>query len=400
MHALHQVGSDGISADLRVLPMERFFADQPSDGMIIDPVLLDGAGQLCGAWLHEQVINPGIHFPVQFDELTFYGPPYPSPMVLRCLLRVVQYDYRHLRANLEVVGPDGRVHIGIAGWQHYVVHVPTNRIRLSHGARNELSGERWDIPTVPLPARGHYVASLVDGLSEKGSGSMEQASAHVMLSAAEREQWRAHRGPASRRVQWLLGRIAAKDAVRAYLARQYGLSLYPADVEVVTDAHGRPRVQGAWAADIPTVPAVSLAHDGMIGVGIAGGDGPDDYLGIDIERVLPRDDGFLDLAFSARERTWLRELDESARWEWVTRFWCAKEAMGKAVGYGLEDGPSAVSIERVDWDTGRLVLMLGDSLGSRLPELAGERLLVYTARAEELAVASTICERAEPMAAR
>jgi phosphopantetheinyl transferase len=217
-----------------------------------------------------------------------------------------------------------------------------------------------------------------------------------MLSGTEREQWRALRGPTSQRVQWLLGRIAAKDAARAYVVRQYGLQLYPADVEVTADPRGRPRVHGAWAADIPAVPALSVAHTGMIGVAIAGGVGPEDSLGVDLERIRPRDDSFLDLAFSARERGWLDELDEMTRREWVTRFWCAKEAVGKAVGHGLVDGPTGVSVEQVDWATGRVQVMLRGTLGRLAPELAGVPILVYTALAGELVVASTVCERVHP----
>jgi phosphopantetheine--protein transferase-like protein len=176
---------------------------------------------------------------------------------------------------------------------------------------------------------------------------------------------------------------------------QYGIELYPADVEVVSDGNGRPRVRGAWAADVPVVPAVSLAHSGTVGVAIAGGAGPDDRIGIDVERIRPRDEGFLELAFSAQERARLDTRDESARWEWATRFWCAKEAVGKAVGHGLVDGPTGVSIEHVDWDSGRLGLTLRGTLERSLPELAGGPVLAYTARAGELVVATTVCEPAD-----
>src|SRR5262249_53876848 len=162
------------------------------------------------------------------------------------------------------------------------------RIRMSRDSRTELSGELWDLPTAPLPSGGHYVASLVDGLSEKGSATMDEACAYIVLGRNEREQWRSLRGPRHRRAQWLLGRAAAKAAARAYLKRQYGLELYPADVEVTADARGRPRVTGAWAQGLPAggrlaerpgggpsarpidLPAISLAHTGMFGVAVAG----------------------------------------------------------------------------------------------------------------------------------
>lgn len=395
VRALHQVGEDGIAADLMTLPMERFLGARPSDAMILDPVVLDGAGQMSAAWVYERVAGPGIMFPVQIDEVTFYSPRYHGPAVLPCHLRLQHFDYRQVRADMEIIGPDGRAHVRIAGWQHYRVHCPPHRIRMSQDARTELSGEIWDVPTAPLPLGRNYVASLVDGISEKGSATMDQACAYIVLSRAEREQWRALQGPAHRRAQWLLGRLATKDAVRAYLLRRYGLELYPADVEVITDARGRPSVTGTWAQALPILPAVSLAHTGMIGVAIAGGAGPDDYLGIDVERIRPRDAGFMDLAFSAHERAWLEALDEAACWEWATRFWCAKEAVAKAVGQGLTGGPTGLTLQQVDWMTGRLEVILGNALARSVPELRDIPIVAYTARHGDLAVASTVCERAE-----
>ncbi|MDQ5854343.1 MAG: polyketide synthase dehydratase domain-containing protein [Chloroflexota bacterium] len=395
VRALHQVGEEGIAADLMTLPMERFLGARPSDSMILDPVVLDGAGQMSAAWVYERVVDPGIMFPIQIDEATFYGPRYRGPAVLPCHLHLRHFDYRQVRADMEIIGPDGRAHIRINGWQHYRVHCPPHRIRMSRDSRTELSGELWELPAAPLPSRGNYVASLVDGLSEKGSATMDQACAYIILSSAEREQWRALQGPTRRRAQWLLGRAAAKDAARAYLLRQYGLELYPADVEVITDARGRPSVTGAWAHGLPSLPAISLAHSGMIGVAIAGGASPDDYLGIDIERIRPRDAGFMDLAFSAHERAWLEALDEATCWEWATRFWCAKEAVAKAVGQGLAGGPTGLTVQQADRTTGRLEVILGNTLARSVPELRNVPIVAYTARHGDLAVASTVCERAE-----
>jgi phosphopantetheinyl transferase len=187
--------------------------------------------------------------------------------------------------------------------------------------------------------------------------------------------------------------MAAKDAARAYLARQYGLQLYPADVEVFSDARGRPRIRGAWSEAVATMPALAVAHSGIIGAAIAGGTGPDDLLGLEIERIRPRTTDFLQGALSPREREWLSGLSQDAYWEWATRFWCAKEAIVKALGKGLGVDRNDLTIEEIDRETGRLQLRPGEGLARLVPELAHQRLLVYTARDGELAVASTVCER-------
>ena len=38
------------------------------------------------------------------------------------------------------------------------------------------------------------------------------------------------------------------------------------------------------------------------------------------------------------------DMEDAARQEWLTRFWCAKEAVGKAVGRGLIHGPQSVIV--------------------------------------------------------
>jgi phosphopantetheinyl transferase len=77
---------------------------------------------------------------------------------------------------------------------------------------------------------------------------------------------------------------------------------------------------------------VSIAHKDEIAVAIASHDGD---LGIDVERIAPRDAGFADLAFTADE---LRMMNEP-RDEALTRLWVAKEAAAKAAGTGLAGDP-------------------------------------------------------------
>jgi phosphopantetheine--protein transferase-like protein len=201
-------------------------------------------------------------------------------------------------------------------------------------------------------------------------------------------------GPAHRRIQWLLGRSAVKDAVREFLRRRFDVELYPADIDVLNDTNGRPYLAGPWVKDVPTIPAISLAHTGIVGVGIAGGAGPDGFLGIDLERIRPRDESFAATAFTASEREILASLGDEARDEWIARLWCAKEALGKAVGHGLVTGPTAVSVLAVDAATGLVRLRLGKELARLAPDLRDVHLVAHTARDGELAVATTVCEGA------
>jgi phosphopantetheinyl transferase len=83
---------------------------------------------------------------------------------------------------------------------------------------------------------------------------------------------------------------------------------------------------------------VSIAHSDKIAVALAT-EGTDP--GIDVERVEPRTEAFAALSFSAEELSLLPGVDRD---EWLTRFWCAKEAVGKARGTGLAGSPRTLRI--------------------------------------------------------
>src|SRR5262249_54850527 len=162
----------------------------------------------------------------------------------------------------------------------------------------------------------------------------------VTLSRAEFEQFRARKGGDRRVNDWLFGRIVAKDAVRTLWQRRHGERTYPADLEVQPDAHGRPVIRHRASALQEVLPSVSIAHTEGTGAALATF-GP--AVGIDVERVKARAPGFEEIAFDEEERSLLHHLGPD-RAEAVTRFWCAKEAVAKALGRGLVEGPRSLAV--------------------------------------------------------
>ena len=112
--------------------------------------------------------------------------------------------------------------------------------------------------------------------------------------------------------------------------------VFPVEIALENDAEGRPRV-GAPARDL----RVSIAHKGDAAVAIAAA-GHD--VGIDVERVEPRDRAFAEIAFSDDELRLIAPSDD--RDEWLTRLWAAKEAVGKARGTGLAGRPARAAHHR------------------------------------------------------
>jgi phosphopantetheinyl transferase len=158
---------------------------------------------------------------------------------------------------------------------------------------------------------------------------------------------------------WLLGRIAAKDAVRWWLADR-GLTVEPDEVVIANGAAGRPHLAARGSSSAPWLARLdlrlSIAH--LVGTGVAIVARAAD-VGIDVEEIVPRAPSFARVAFSAHER---RVRAESAMAgpiaeagcalgapsppirtddaTWMAGAWCAKEAVGKARGTGLQGRPS------------------------------------------------------------
>ena len=183
------------------------------------------------------------------------------------------------------------------------------------------------------------------------------------LGAAERAEY-ARRNPRAAR-QWLLGRIAVKDAVRQWLWDAGAGPMFPIEITVSNEDSGRPRVAGPFADP----PQVSLAHTGSLAAALVStpgrspGVGPG--IGIDIERITDRDDRTVAAILTDAERRLLDGVCSSVvdRPSWVTRFWTAKEAVAKAAGTGLGGRPHQFAITQVDAD--RLLVTAGDGAPSR-----------------------------------
>jgi len=186
--------------------------------------------------------------------------------------------------------------------------------------------------------------------------------ADLILSPGEREHWRSMRGVEKRRHEWLLGRCAAKGAVRSLLERTLDLHLSPTEIEIVPDPHGRPQVR----AGVPfgsvrgwLQPSLSIAHSHGTAVALTVLD-PETRLGIDLESLTHRREDFEATAFSPDERCWLAVLPPDLRQEWALRMWCAKEAVGKALGRGLSAGLLAFHVTRAETASGIIEVELRD----------------------------------------
>jgi acyl transferase domain-containing protein/phosphopantetheinyl transferase len=134
----------------------------------------------------------------------------------------------------------------------------------------------------------------------------------------------AHQG-AHRRTEWLLGRMALRRAIAAWLAgKDDGAA---AESEIAYDSEGKPVLNGASTAAGGVF--LSVSHKDGIAVGVAA----DRAVGIDLEQftALRDPDGVLRIAFSPAEAALLAN-GSGCDARLVTIAWSAKEAAAKSLG--------------------------------------------------------------------
>jgi phosphopantetheinyl transferase len=282
--------------------------------------LLDNAGQLLGAWMMSTHGSGEVVFPVGLQSLRLFGAHPPAGARVQCTVRVRSVADDILEADMQLVH-DGRVWAQIEGWQdrRFTVDAAVGRcpettmLSRAHAGGWTVVSDAWtDLASRELIARGQ-------------------------LSALERADYE-RCSPRARR-QWLLGRIAVKDAVRRLLSGEGSRPLFPAEIRVFNDHSGAPRVAGLHGAQLGEL-AVSLAHCRDVAVGIAAR--RPTGVGIDVEEIADRGEAVGDVALSAAETALLRaragQADEDDAF-WLIRFWTAKEAVAKAEGTGLAGLP-------------------------------------------------------------
>ncbi|MEU6083786.1 beta-ketoacyl synthase N-terminal-like domain-containing protein [Streptomyces sp. NPDC047108] len=293
--------------------------------------LLDNVGQLLGYWIMATRTERTVVFPVGVRTMRFFGPHPRAGTELECLVRIVSLTDTVLEADVQLVA-DGTVWAELKGWQdrRFDNNVETRPVE-RFPERNTLS----------RPQPGGWVL-VHEPWSDLASRDLIMRN---HLGGAERTGYDSH-APRGRR-QWLLGRIAAKDAVRQWLWDHGEGPVFPAEIRIHNDDSGRPYVTGVNGRIIPDL-ELSLAHRAESGVALVtrrnpaatahGGTG----VGIDIEEVVDRDEHTLAVAFGAEELRLITELSATtgeSQARWATTFWAAKEAVAKAEGTGLRGRP-------------------------------------------------------------
>jgi acyl transferase domain-containing protein/phosphopantetheinyl transferase len=353
VRAVDLVAPGAATATLQLLPPAGLLRSTPDPDFVLDPVVLDAAGQLVGFWAADQLDRGQVVFPFRLAALDVYQPRPRESQILTCTATIERVGDALLRSDIDVLA-DGGCWMRLSGWEDKRFDVPDRFRPLTQPAELPPLSTSWTAPVADQP----LICRRLDARLPGAGGLWQRVWARRVLGRRERERFDALRTPEIRRLEWLGARTAAKEALIDLLRED----LLPADIEILADEDGRPTV------DAPAV--VSLAHSEGECVALVGEPGAS--IGIDIEHLRPRPEGFAEIALTPEELR-LAPTDE-----WLLRCWCAKEAAGKALGSGMSPLPTIVSIEA---EQGRVVLDVGDA-----------RVVAHTIRDGDLIVATAIAE--------
>ncbi|MDN5421787.1 MAG: acyltransferase domain-containing protein [Chryseobacterium sp.] len=286
--------------------------------------LLDNAGQLFGLWLQLTLTKDRIAFPVKIRDIEFFGDMEDQDGLFECTCILTELNEEFAIADI-ILTREGKVWCAITGWQ--------NR-------RLEIDEPLWNVSMSPLHNRlSEEIAPEVFFFHQAYT---RVASWDFILKRyfnQTEKQYHQQLFP-NKRKEWMVSRVAVKDAVRNLLREKKNHPCFPITFEIGKDEVGKPYLIGDVTEDIH----ISLAHKEKDAVGIARQGGP---VGIDMEIMEERSSGFYDLVFTDHELTLLKDRDQA---EWTTRFWVAKEAYGKFLGTGLKGNPKAFEIKQNEGD--------------------------------------------------
>jgi phosphopantetheine--protein transferase-like protein len=195
---------------------------------------------------------------------------------------------------------------------------------------------------------------------------------NIILCSAERDQFNAMPGSASRRTEWLFGRVAAKEAVRRFLKDYYQARWSDADIQIWADDSGKPHALGAWADYMTTKLDIAIAHTAQFVIAVAAANA---RVGVDVESVS-RDlsEEFTAGVFTPEEQELAAGAVNSS--QTIIRFWCAKEAVSKALGTGIRYSPREMQVVDYHADTGRITMRLEGAWVEAFKKFKGRDIVV------------------------
>ena len=159
-----------------------------------------------------------------------------------------------------------------------------------------------------------------------------------------------------RKVEWLSGRVAAKQAFACYTASLHNTN------EISKTSILNNQERAPYIVNYPEL-HISISHSHEYAVAVIA----PFKIGIDIEKIEPRPDALAQFFCSQEERAML-EKESMRRYEWMTFFWSRKEAVSKFLQLGGKLNFKKISTvnDEVEVSQEKIRLVSGECDGYRI----------------------------------
>ncbi len=355
---------------------------------VVNPVLLGIIVSGFALWRSHERFAGAFSLPLRMRRMTLPALWPDEETKLKCYLRLTSVTPETQLCDVSVTDGNGQELTRISGWEEVTERVPVEFCQLIMQPPLAFLTQPLGLELLGEPATDVSSAFITDipyALFARDNGELWlQIISRLALSEAERTTFRELSGSVPRRVEWLFGRLAAKEAVRRFLKDFYQARWSDADVAIYPDKDGKPHARGDWETFLTTNFDIAIAHTAQFVVGLAAANA---RVGVDVEtssRVLS--DEFVESVFTIEERDLAAATVAPA--QAFVRFWCAKEAVSKALGTGIRYSPREMNVVSYVQEAGRLIMHLNGAWVEKFPAFRGRDLAVTLKTVRDHALAS------------
>ena len=324
---------------------------------IVNPLLLGAITSGFAIWRSHERFTGAFSFPFRLRKLELFGAQPHEGSRLKCYLRLTGVTPKSHVCDITATDGNGVALMSISGWEELTERVPAEYRELVLQPANAFLTRRVSADMLGDPATEVASAFITDipyQIFERNEELWLKTFSHVILGAQERDEFRNMPGSTSRRVEWLFGRVAAKEAVRRYLMDFHQARWSDADIQIWRDDSGKPHALGEWGDHLSSKIDIAIAHTAQFVIALAAANA---RVGVDVESAT-RDlsEEFTAGVFVPEELELAANAANAS--QAIIRFWCAKEAVSKALGTGIRYSPREMRVADYQPDTGRIVVRL------------------------------------------
>lgn len=328
-------------------------------GFVIDPLILDNLSQFVLYQMYEHQLNAAALLPFHIASIDIYddldlwrNTPLSAVVHLRSM------STRGTLAVMQLSSPDGRLLVHVEEISSRAIMLDPSVSKIVFEPESVFSAE-WN-------CFGNNQGSVMTAIRTADFPDDETVLdwlTDYVLTPQEQNYWQKLGRNEKRRKQWLMGRIAVKDAARSYLQRKFQQSFRMLDLQLEAQGEGSIAISLVAHSSLP-MPHVSISHCETLVCAIA----EEKIAGIDVEELKSRDEGFEKLAFTSIEKGILDLMSDRREYIcWSTAFWTAKEASAKAHLTGFMGNPKSFEAVAMNKDAG-IVTVRAPQQGGALRE--------------------------------